>query len=147
MDIDANERSITHKLAEYLQDEFPVWNVDCEYNRRGDKVKRLVTNFASIDPMDTEAKTVFPDITVHRRQTDQNLIALEVKKAGGRENTNDIKKLCAFTEPQDYHYEYGLFLELDPGGNSTLELFREGKLEESWTGDLQEALGEMGYGE
>jgi len=27
-----NERSITHKLAEYYQVLFPEWNVDCEYN-------------------------------------------------------------------------------------------------------------------
>ena len=32
---DANERSITHKLAEYLQAQFQDWNVDCEYNRNG----------------------------------------------------------------------------------------------------------------
>lgn len=28
-----NERSISHKLAEYLQQEFNDWNVDYEYNR------------------------------------------------------------------------------------------------------------------
>ena len=35
LDVDANERSITHKLAEHLQREFPEWHVDCEYNRVG----------------------------------------------------------------------------------------------------------------
>lgn len=30
---DANERSISHRLALYLEEEFPGWNVDCEYNR------------------------------------------------------------------------------------------------------------------
>jgi len=33
VELNANERSITHKLAEYLQLEFAAWNVDCEYNR------------------------------------------------------------------------------------------------------------------
>ncbi|HQK46046.1 MAG TPA: hypothetical protein PLP52_03750, partial [Syntrophorhabdaceae bacterium] len=33
IDKNANERSITHKLAEHLQKEFPYWHVDCEYNR------------------------------------------------------------------------------------------------------------------
>ena len=28
----ANERSLTHKLAEYLKLEFPNYDVDCEYN-------------------------------------------------------------------------------------------------------------------
>ncbi len=30
LEVDANERSITHKLAEHIQKEFPEWNVDCE---------------------------------------------------------------------------------------------------------------------
>jgi len=33
LDIDVNERTITHKLAEYLQNQFPSYDVDCEYNR------------------------------------------------------------------------------------------------------------------
>lgn len=33
LNVNANERSITHKLAEYLQQEFPGYNVDCEYNK------------------------------------------------------------------------------------------------------------------
>lgn len=37
-----NERTISHKFAEYLQAHFsPVWDVDCEYNRNHDDVKRL----------------------------------------------------------------------------------------------------------
>jgi hypothetical protein len=35
----ANERSISHNLAEYLQNYFRDLNVDCEYNRHGDVVK------------------------------------------------------------------------------------------------------------
>ncbi len=31
--IDVNERTITHRLARYLEDYFPDWNVDVEYNR------------------------------------------------------------------------------------------------------------------
>ncbi len=38
-----NERSITHKLAEYYQYLFSSWNVDCEYNRNlGSKKKILI---------------------------------------------------------------------------------------------------------
>lgn len=42
--IDSNERSITHRLGMYLQEEFERWDVDCEYNRDYDSpdlVKRL----------------------------------------------------------------------------------------------------------
>jgi hypothetical protein len=35
IDVDANERSISHKLAEYIQKHTSDWNVDCEYNRDG----------------------------------------------------------------------------------------------------------------
>jgi len=30
---DINERSISHKLAEYLSFEFPNYNIDCEFNK------------------------------------------------------------------------------------------------------------------
>ena len=36
-----NERSIAHKFATYLEDEFQGWDVDCEYNRNLEKQKRL----------------------------------------------------------------------------------------------------------
>ncbi len=38
--VNANERSLTHKLAECLQLEFPEYNVDCEYNRNGLDIKK-----------------------------------------------------------------------------------------------------------
>ena len=59
LDVDANERSITHKLAEHLQREFPEWHVDCEYNRVGRETKRLAVNVGKPKPDDLEAKTVF----------------------------------------------------------------------------------------
>lgn len=42
---DVSERAMTHKLAEYLKDEFPDHNVDCEYNRNGKKAKTLQFRF------------------------------------------------------------------------------------------------------
>ena len=39
--LDTNERTITHMLTEYLQDEFNDFNVDCEYNRSFDMIKKL----------------------------------------------------------------------------------------------------------
>ena len=38
--VDANERSITHRFAIYLEDEFPDYNVDCEYNRECADIKK-----------------------------------------------------------------------------------------------------------
>jgi hypothetical protein len=68
LELDANERSLTHKLAEHLQAEFPDWDVDCEYNRNGAIPKRLVgTGYVSTD--NTDGKTVFPDVIVHQRDS------------------------------------------------------------------------------
>ena len=76
-----NERSITHKLAEYLQDEFKDWNVDCEYNRMVNGVsnepKRMIFPVEDIKSNDTEAKTVFPDIIIHKRNRRKNLLVIE----------------------------------------------------------------------
>jgi hypothetical protein len=145
--VNANERSITHKLAEHLQREFPNWHVDCEYNRRRDAIKRLQISFEEISADDIEAKTVFPDIIVHRRRTEQNLLVLEVKKDNGRENTQDIKKLQAFTTVPKYQYQYGLFLRLGTTGATIFQLYQLGGRQYDWTGDLTQALQELGYGE
>lgn len=144
LDIDANERSITHKLAEHLQREFPCWHVDCEYNRRGLDSKRLNTNW-QCRPDDTEAERVFPDIIVHRRGTHENLIVIEVKKAGGQEETHDITKLKAFTGPC-YQYQYGLFLSLGSNGACEVELYQDATQHKNWTDELRNALKAFGYG-
>ncbi len=62
---DVNERSISHKLASYLQEEFGnEWNVDCEYNRDHDIKKELTIHPETVEADDTAATTVFPDIIV-----------------------------------------------------------------------------------
>jgi len=48
LEIDVNERTITHRLAMYLQEEFEDWDVDCEYNRYIYQVKQIkVINLAT----------------------------------------------------------------------------------------------------
>jgi len=149
LEVNANERSITHKLAEHLQREFPQWNVDCEYNRLGRDVKKLNLNFGSIQPDDLEAKTVFPDIIVHHRGTQENLLAIEVKKAHAETNTNDREKLLAFAQDERYRYQFGLFLRLGPTGCTEIQFYVEGK-DEQEEGELfrqlvQRHLEELGY--
>ena len=115
LEIDVNERSITHKLAEYLQLEFPEWHVDCEYNRSGPLPKRLqITADTPVRADDTEAQTVYPDIIVHRRNTDENLLVIEVKKSSNRNRAEwDRQKLEAFKEAEDYKYDYAVFLKFE----------------------------------
>ena len=43
--VSSSERSITHQFAiELTKDrQLEEWNIDCEYSRNGDEVKRIVT--------------------------------------------------------------------------------------------------------
>ena len=101
--LDVNERAITHRLAMYLQEEFSEWDVDCEYNRDHDQVKRIRFPEGGCRPDDTNAKTVFPDVIVHRRNTDQNLLVIEVKKDSNTEgDAYDLEKLRAFRSELAY---------------------------------------------
>jgi len=125
----ANERSVTHKLAEYLQQEFPDYNVDCEYNRHGLLTKLL--------PRECESQTheyVYPDVVVHvRGNDDSNLLVIEAKL--GKKPTVpvcDAAKLKGFTKPDgDYHYQLGLFIGFDGVRDPQLVWFRDGRAEAS----------------
>ncbi|MBA7521873.1 hypothetical protein ES705_13984 [subsurface metagenome] len=125
LDININERSITHKLAEYLKEYFPEFNVDCEYNRFKDIVKTIKLPNERINWNDTEAKTVFPDIIIHKRGIEEdNLLVIEVKKSSNV-NSGDFDriKLQAFLQ-EPHNYAYGLFLRIDlDGENDDLEWF------------------------
>ena len=114
---DANERAITHKLAQFLDPLFPGWDVDCEYNKDGHKPKRLMTLSVRKERLDnTDGASVFPDIIVHHRGKKgaaSNLIVIEVKKSSSRENTNrDIEKLRAFKGELKYQFAVSMVLEV-----------------------------------
>ena len=134
---DANERSITHKFAEHLQSQFEHLKVDCEYNRHGDDAKRLAS---ILRPEDigtdcTDAKTVYPDIIVHKRGCDcSNALVIEVKKSNGRDTNLDKRKLRMFTSPfnpEEFHYGYslGMLLVFDVGQQRLehAECYQDGK--------------------
>ena len=107
--VDANERSITHKLAEHLQAEFPGWNVDCEYNRDGFDPKRMTYTVESVSTDNTEAKTVFPDIIVHERGTQaRNLLVIEAKKRTSGNANSDREKLKAYKLQMSYTFAYSV---------------------------------------
>ena len=101
---DVNERSLTHKFAEYLQAEFPDWNVDCEYNRLGSNPKMLDKIYGQVPDTDLAARTVYPDIIVHHRGAD-NLLVIEAKRRDV-DDTKDRMKLFGFTHDHRYSYPY-----------------------------------------
>ena len=114
---DVNERSISHKLASYLQVAFTDWNVDCEYNRNHDDpklLKRLHIYAENVSTDDVQAKTVFPDIIVHHRGTRDNLLVIEIKKTTNPQPDDfDLQKLREFK--CQLGYSYALFLRFRTG--------------------------------
>lgn len=122
---DAHERSITHRLAMYLEHRFSSagWVVDCEYNRHGDTPKQLPQ--CQQGPPDLEAldaRSVYPDIIIHVRGEPKNLLVIEAKKTGG-DLDPDRCKLEHFTDQQGgYGYECGLLLVLPDRGADAFSL-------------------------
>jgi len=119
--VDANERSITHRLAVHLAPRFPDWHVDCEYNRDGFDPKMLYWAGDGDDPSETDGSRVYPDIIVHHRGKPENLLVIEVKKStSNRSDEADLTKLQALR--QQLGYQYALFLRFGCGAvTPTLE--------------------------
>lgn len=115
-----SEWSIAHRLAVYLEDIIPGWNVDCEYNRQGQDAdaKKMLDD-----------KKVRPDIIIHRRgllESEHNLLAVEIKK---NNTESDDDKVCEYTKaPTDhrkFQYKYGLSLSFKP--SLKLTWFKDGE--------------------
>lgn len=114
--VDSSERSISHRLAIYIEQQFPDWDVDCEYNRDEDYIKKLPGPARETSDADLNAVTVLPDIIVHKRGESENLIVLEMKKSSNKEDEeHDREKLERFRE--EYGYRYTVFLKLNVAPN------------------------------
>jgi hypothetical protein len=120
-----HERSIAHKLAEYLQVEFPDWHVDCEYNRKGRDEKILKGIHECLEQRKTDR--IFPDIIVHLRNTDKNLLVVEIKP-NDNSDPCDVKKLELLTKPDNgYEYKLGLYVRFNRLNKPVLEWFKDGQ--------------------
>ena len=103
--VDANERSITHRLAIHLESVFPGYNVDCEYNRDGVDPKILNGFKKNIDSGDTSGITVYPDIIIHHRGEKCNFIVIEAKKNSNKDDS-DKEKLAIYKKELFYEHAY-----------------------------------------
>lgn len=112
LNVNANERSLTHRIGMYLQDQFDNYDVDCEYNRDKHEPKELHIEQEESDEREGNATTVYPDIIVHRRgSNDDNLLVIEFKKSSSTVNNGrDMNKLHAYKK--ELHYRFALFVEL-----------------------------------
>lgn len=123
---DVNERSITHKLAMYLDHTFgKAYDVDCEYNRNIDhpsNQKRIMLSEYRLESdrltiiEDVVERTVYPDIIVHKRgKNTHNLLVVEVKKSSSYVSEEyDHEKLKLYTSlnsPSSLRYKYGVFIK------------------------------------
>lgn len=116
----SNERSITHRLAVHLGTLFfEDWNVDVEYNRNLGDRKQISWLARGLDEEDVISgrKSVYPDIIVHKRNSSENLLVVEVKKMGVSERLEqyDIEKLNGYFREETLKYEYAAFVKIsDP---------------------------------
>ena len=136
----ANERSITHRLAVYLEQPFDGWDVDCEYSRIGedpnDYKRLLLPTTEQANLFDMNGSRVYPDIVIHHRRqntTSDNLLVIEVKAVWSQvSDEQDFKKLNAFTGqyPVDQFvtYRFGLFLKFNENGEVAKSQLFESKV-------------------
>ena len=77
---DVGERALTHRLAVHLEHQFGGWQVDCDYDRIGERTLRL-PHGTIVSTDDHLGKSVYPDIVVHQREIPNNLLTLEDRKS------------------------------------------------------------------
>lgn len=117
LDLDVSERALSHHLAIYLAEFLPAGlQVDVEYNRHGACPKRLNLPPREASDRELPATTVFPDIVIHRRGSDDsNLVVLELKKPQGSLEY-DRRKLRAFRRELGYAHAAHVVLGRDSQG-------------------------------
>jgi hypothetical protein len=110
---DLGERTLTHRLAVHIEKQFAGWDVDCDYNRLGERTLRL-PHGTIVSTDDQFGKSIYPDIVVHQREIPNNLLAIEVRKAANHQPPeHDRHKLRALTDPYLWFaYWIGLYLVL-----------------------------------
>jgi hypothetical protein len=127
---DLGERTLTHRLAVHLENQFPGWETDCDYSRLGERTLRLPRG-SIVSTDDHLGKSVYPDIVVHQREIPNNLLAIEVRKQSNHlPPEHDQLKLRALTDPHLWFaYRIGVFLVLARKGVISSEVYVGGLLD------------------
>ncbi|HEY4836436.1 MAG TPA: hypothetical protein VII07_17365 [Bradyrhizobium sp.] len=110
---DLGERTLAHRLAVHMEKQFSGWEVDCDYDKLGERTLRL-PHGTIVSTDDHFGKSVYPDIVVHQREIPNNLLAVELRKANNHQPPeHDHHKLRALTDPHLWFaYWIGVFLVL-----------------------------------
>ena len=127
---DLGERTLTHRLAVHVERQFPGWEVDCDYNRLGERTLRL-PHGTIVSTDDALGKSVYPDIVVHQRDIPNNLLAIEVRKASNHQPPeHDQHKLQALTDPHIWFaYWIGVLVTLARKNVVSSEVYVGGVIE------------------
>src|ERR1700755_1488355 len=144
---DLGERTLTHRLAVQVEKQFPGWEVDCDYNRLGERLLRLP--HGSIVSTDDElGKSIFPDIVVHRRAVPENLLAVEVRKATNHQPIeHDHHKLRGLTDPHLWFaYRIGVLLVLAKGQVKSSDVYLGGVIDRELSDCFAKRLRDVGLG-
>lgn len=91
---DVGERALTHRLAVRFETQFPGWQVDCEFDRLGDRTL-LLPRGSIVSTDDHLGKSIYPDIVVHQRAVPNNLLAVEVRKSINHQPVEQTGINCA----------------------------------------------------
>jgi hypothetical protein len=147
LDKDLGERTLTHRLAVHCEKHFSGWDVDCDFNRLGERTLRL-PHGTIVSTDDHLGKSVYPDIVVHQREIPNNLLAIEVRKSGNHQPLeHDQHKLRALTDPHLWFaYWIGLHLSLGKKQVTMSEVYTSGMLDQALSNWFAGRLKEMGLG-
>ncbi|HEY0910393.1 MAG TPA: hypothetical protein VGD75_09190 [Bradyrhizobium sp.] len=144
---DLGERTLTHRLAVYLESRFAGWDVDCDYNRLGERRLRLPKG-AIVSTDDDSGKSVYPDIVVHRRTGPENLLAIEVRKATNHQPPeHDQHKLRGLTDPHLWFaYQIGVLVTLAKDSVASSEVYVGGAINPALSRWFSRRLKDAGLG-
>src|ERR1700720_3154838 len=145
---DFGERALTHRLAVHVERVFLGWEVDCDYDRLGDRTLRL-PHGTIVSTDDHLAKSIYPDIVVHQRAIPNNLLAIEVRKAANHQPPeHDQQKLRALTDPHIWFaYWIGTLLTLGKNNVTGAEVYVAGALDQKLSHWLSQRLKDAGTGQ
>ncbi|GBF08136.1 hypothetical protein DAERI_230027 [Deinococcus aerius] len=136
-----NPKSLVHRLAVYLERQFPGFHTDCEYSRNSrvdeptydfpymsrprqrDLRRNLIRQGLSEPEAEAATQTVtgaYPDIIVHYREENHlNVLVVEVRLLGDARGWGSVldakEKLQRYTLPGEqglFRYAVGLLVEL-----------------------------------
>ena len=144
---DLGERTLTHRLAVHLEKQFPDFVVDCDFDRLGPRTLNL-PHGSIVSTDDHLGKSIYPDIVVHQREAPNNLLAIEVRRAGNHQPLeHDRQKLRALTDAHIWFaYWIGALVTLGKAGVTSPEVYVAGKLNGELSDFLALRLKEAGIG-